>query len=171
MIFFIFNAVNLNLYDFKFYQLLPNFKQKLQPAITCLKLTIKTPERRQWSRSGVFTVNCEHITHLVLVFPLLTVSNWMSAGTWLLSAKWSWLKILSKYSSLQIFHDPASLSHWCYNYMLAFTTSFLSYFRKVTTKFIKLINFSLKDFFFLLGKCFKAFSGINHQWIVSKFHY
>ena len=141
--------MNLNLYDCKFYQLLQNFKQKPQPAITCLKLTIKTPERRQWSRSGVFTVNFEHITHLVLVFLLLTVSNWMSAGTWLLSAKWSWLKILAKYSSLQIFHDPASLSHWCYNNMLAFTISFLSYFRKVTTKFIKLINFSLKDFFFI----------------------
>ena len=26
-----------------------------------LKLTIKTPERRQWRRSGVFTVNFEHV--------------------------------------------------------------------------------------------------------------
>ena len=32
------------------------------------KLTIKTPERRHWRRSGVFTVNSEHISHLVLVF-------------------------------------------------------------------------------------------------------
>ena len=28
-------------------------------------LTIKTPERRQWCRSGVFIVNFEHISHLV----------------------------------------------------------------------------------------------------------
>ena len=34
----------------------------------CSKLTIKTPERRQWRRSGVFIVNFEHISHLVLVF-------------------------------------------------------------------------------------------------------
>ena len=27
-------------------------------------LTIKTPERRQWRRSGVFIVNFEHISHL-----------------------------------------------------------------------------------------------------------
>ena len=41
-----------------------------QPAITCSKLTIKTPERRQWRRSGVFIGNLEHILHLFLVFLL-----------------------------------------------------------------------------------------------------
>ena len=40
----------------------------------CLKLTIKTPERRQWRRSGVFVADCEHILYLVLVFLLLTLS-------------------------------------------------------------------------------------------------
>ena len=39
------------------------------------KLTINTPERRQWRRSGVFIVNFEHISHLVLVFLLLTLNN------------------------------------------------------------------------------------------------
>ena len=38
----------------------------------CSKLTIKTPERRQWRRSGVFIVNFEHISHLAVVFLLLT---------------------------------------------------------------------------------------------------
>ena len=42
----------------------------------CSKLTIKTPERRQWRRSGVFIVNFEHILHLVLVFLLLTLSRY-----------------------------------------------------------------------------------------------
>ena len=41
----------------------------------CSKLTIKAPERRQWRRSGVFIVNFEHISHLVLVFLLLTLSR------------------------------------------------------------------------------------------------
>ena len=40
-----------------------------------LKLTIKTPERRHWRHSGVFIVNFEHISHLVLVFLLLTLSK------------------------------------------------------------------------------------------------
>ena len=34
----------------------------------CSTLTIKTPEQRQWRRSGVFIVNSEYISHLVLVF-------------------------------------------------------------------------------------------------------
>ena len=38
------------------------------------KLTIKSPERRQWRRSGVFTVNSEHTLHLGLVFLLLTLN-------------------------------------------------------------------------------------------------
>ena len=43
----------------------------------CSELTIKTPERRHWGRSGVFIVNFEHVSHLVLVFLLLTLSRQM----------------------------------------------------------------------------------------------
>ena len=39
------------------------------------KLTIKIPERRQWRRFGIFIVNLEHISHLVLVFLLLTLKG------------------------------------------------------------------------------------------------
>ena len=39
----------------------------------CSKLTIKTPERRQWHRPGVFIVIFEHISHHFLVFLLLTL--------------------------------------------------------------------------------------------------
>ena len=41
---------------------------------TCSKLTIKTPELRNWRRSGVFIVNFKHISHPVLVFLLLTLN-------------------------------------------------------------------------------------------------
>ena len=40
----------------------------------CSKLTIKIPERPHWRHSGIFIVNFEHISHLVLVFLLLTLS-------------------------------------------------------------------------------------------------
>ena len=40
----------------------------------CSKSTKKTPERRHWRFSGVFIVNFEHISHLVLVFLLLTLN-------------------------------------------------------------------------------------------------
>ena len=41
----------------------------------CSKLTIKTPERRHWRCCGVFIVDFEHISHLVLVFPSLILVN------------------------------------------------------------------------------------------------
>ena len=46
----------------------------------CSKLTIKIPEQRQWCRSGIFIVNFERTSHLVLVFLLLTFSRQMPAG-------------------------------------------------------------------------------------------
>ena len=46
----------------------------------CSKLTIKTPERRQWRRSGVFNFNLERISHLILVFLLLTRKMLLMAG-------------------------------------------------------------------------------------------
>ena len=39
------------------------------------KLTIKTPEWRHWRRSGVFIVKFEHISCIVQVFSLLTLSK------------------------------------------------------------------------------------------------
>ena len=41
----------------------------------CSKLARKTPERRQWRRSGVYIVDFEHISYLVLVFLWLTLSR------------------------------------------------------------------------------------------------
>ena len=46
----------------------------------CPKLTIKTPERCHWRRSGVFIVNFKQILHLVLVFSLLTLTKYITAG-------------------------------------------------------------------------------------------
>ena len=40
----------------------------------CSKLTIKIPERRHWRRSGIFFVNFEHNSHLVLMLLLLTLN-------------------------------------------------------------------------------------------------
>ena len=41
----------------------------------CSKLTMKTTERRHWRSSVVFNVNFEHISHIVPVFLLLTLSR------------------------------------------------------------------------------------------------
>ena len=41
----------------------------------CSKLTITTPEQRQWRRSGVFIINFEHITYLDIQFLSLILSR------------------------------------------------------------------------------------------------
>ena len=46
----------------------------------CSKLTIKTPERRHWHWSRVFIFNFEHISHLVLLYLLLTLNMYLPAG-------------------------------------------------------------------------------------------
>ena len=59
-----------NIYLFKVY----NWNNRKRCEI-CSKLTIKTPEQCQWRRSSVFIVNFEHILHLFLIFPLLTLNK------------------------------------------------------------------------------------------------
>ena len=54
--------------------------ETLEKGEICSKLTIKTPERRQWHRHGVFVVNFEHISYLFLEFLLLTLNKEMWAG-------------------------------------------------------------------------------------------
>ena len=44
------------------------------------------PKRRQWRRFGVFIVNVEHISHLVLMFLFLTFEQ-VNAG---------WVRVLKK---------------------------------------------------------------------------
>ena len=46
---------------------------------TYWKLSIKTPRWYQWRSSGVFFVNFEQISDIVLVFPLVTLNKWMAA--------------------------------------------------------------------------------------------
>ena len=41
----------------------------------CSRLTIKTPELHHCGRSGVFIVNFDHISHLFVVFLLISFSR------------------------------------------------------------------------------------------------
>ena len=51
----------------------------------CSKLTIKTLDRRHWCRFDVFIVTSETISHIILVFPLLTLWTtkcWLAWTSW-----------------------------------------------------------------------------------------
>ena len=54
------------------------FKVNNENTRTTWNLTIKTPERRQWRRSGVFIVNFEHVSHLFYVFLMLNLNKYVS---------------------------------------------------------------------------------------------
>ena len=41
----------------------------------CSKLTTKAPERSHWRSFGVFIANFEQISHIIVVFPLLTLNK------------------------------------------------------------------------------------------------
>ena len=56
------------------YMLKVNNRNNRTRCEICSKLTIKTPEQRR-RRSGVFMVNFEHISQLVLVFLLWTLNR------------------------------------------------------------------------------------------------
>ena len=49
--------------------------ETLEKDDICSKLTIKTPERRDWRCSDVLIVDFEDISDIVLVFQLLTVNR------------------------------------------------------------------------------------------------
>ena len=54
-----------------------NNKNTRKMCEICLKLTRKPPKRHQGRHSGVFLVNFEHVSHIVVfvVFPLLTLNK------------------------------------------------------------------------------------------------
>ena len=54
----------------------------------CLKLIIKTPERRQWRRCGVLIVNFEQTSDIVLISPLLILNKEMLAGLLMAFTHW-----------------------------------------------------------------------------------
>ena len=65
-----FEHFSANIYLFK-----ANNRNTKKRCEICSKLIIKTPERRQRCRSGVFIVKFEHISHIFLVFLLFTLNK------------------------------------------------------------------------------------------------
>ena len=54
-------------------------RNTLKRCKICSKLTIKTPKRCHWRRSGVFITIFEYISHLSLLSLLLTLNKYMLA--------------------------------------------------------------------------------------------
>ena len=65
-------AILANIYLLKVNNI--NFRKRCE---ICSKLAIQTSERRHWRHSDVFSVNFEYISHLFLLFLLLTLNKWI----------------------------------------------------------------------------------------------
>ena len=64
----VFESFSAMIYLFKV-----NNRNTIKKCEICSKFTIKTSDRRHRRRSGVFIVNSEHVSHLFLVFLLVTL--------------------------------------------------------------------------------------------------
>ena len=67
--------INSTYYPANIYLLKFNNRNTRKRCEICSKLTIKTPEWRQRRRSGILISNFEPISHLFLVFLLLTLNK------------------------------------------------------------------------------------------------
>ena len=65
------HLIIINFYPAGIYMLKVNNRNTRTVCEICSKLTLKIPERHHWRCSGIFMVNFEKISHLVLVFLLL----------------------------------------------------------------------------------------------------
>ena len=65
----------INWFPAKIYLFKVNNRNTKKRCEISSKLIIKTPERRQWGHCGVLIFNFEHISHLFLVFLLLTLTG------------------------------------------------------------------------------------------------
>ena len=76
----------------------------------CSKLTIKTPERHHWRRSGVFIVNFQHISDLFIVFLLFTLNQ--VNISWVHALQWSLLYVFKKIFSNKRLFSVANHLKW-----------------------------------------------------------
>ena len=68
------SASHSSSYPADIYLLKVNNRSTRTRCEVCSKLIKKIPERRHWRRSGIFIASFEHISHLALVFLLLTLN-------------------------------------------------------------------------------------------------
>ena len=73
----VFLLLTLNIFHIFFYVSIVGFEQVNVSWVICSiqSQQWKQQSRRQWSCSGVFIVNFEQLSHIALVFPLLTVNK------------------------------------------------------------------------------------------------
>ena len=109
----------------------------------CLKLTIK---RRSWRRPDVFVLKFEHISHLLLVFLLLTLNRQMLAGFFCWFWQWFYTPQSNYYNELDdIWSNIMEYLHYIiflhHNCAFIVSTYFSVYFLHVWRKLLSNIEY------------------------------
>ena len=99
------------------------------------KANNKKPGRRYWCRSGVVIINFEHVSHLFLVFLLLTLNKHMLAEI-------MQHVILITLLTFSIFRKTSMTSLWCF-YLTPFFSVFNVNFEQVNASRVRVTS---KDF-------------------------
>ena len=101
----------------------------------CSTLTIKTPERHQWCRSSVFVINLKHMSHLVLVILLLTLSRQLPARK--MYTRFNLFLTCNRAKSKKVVITPFKMFDWVLNKPLVILNIFYSLFFNDSKKFLK----------------------------------
>ena len=134
----------------------------------CSKLTVKTQKRRQWRRPGVFIVNFEYISHLVLVFLFLTLNRLMPVGMFKVNIldTGAILKICLKLTvKISEWYHRCSSGDCIVHFEQAQKQSFPNFqyngcpekFPKLFKKYFYISNFPINFFFFFFFFFFEIF--------------
>ena len=101
--------------------------------------TMKTPERLQWCPFGDFTINFEHISHLFLMFLLLTLDKWtLVESRVIFSCEYMCAQLRRNWNDFINFKMKAFIKVWSLSFVLLILyQQYLKTFRGVFKTFFK----------------------------------
>ena len=129
------------------------------------KLTQKTLEPSQWRRSGVTIVNFEHISHLVLVFLLLTLSRQISVDLNSFCT-WTLVRLPTGNNILHFYYIKSTHCRELFDQQLIYSGLILRIYRKYPAFIVKITQDVLEKNCFLLLFSDLWYLSVNHAMLV-----
>ena len=129
------------------------------------KLTQKTVEPSQWRHSSVIIVNFEHISHLVLVFLLLTLSRQISVdlNSW---CTWTLVRLPTGNNILHLYCIKSTHCTELFDQQVIYSGLILRIYRQCLAFIVKITQDVLEKNCFLLLLSDWWYLSVNHTILV-----